>query len=462
MTGTKLQMSSSYNWVLLACSAVTAVMFLYSNCQRSASPPIAAAAVETPKLHFESFRNKYLGVYLLMVAGDWLQGPYVYSLYSKYGFSHSEIALLFVVGFGASMVMGTFVGSLADSRGRKRFCLLYAVLYVASCCTKHVDNFYALLLGRLLGGVATSLLCSTFESWLVCECNAKQYGESKLAEVFAWQTLGNSLVAIGSGVLGQVASDAFPMTLAMPGVYVGGYTVPFDLASLAMVLGGVLCALTWEENYGERQQVETFPLAALKQGLHVLWESPSVLVCGLVQSLFEGAMFSFVFEWSPALTPSGGESVPYGTIFATFMVCCMAGSLLVRPALDYLGKPQDVLPWVFLASAVGLGAVPLQVYWSRSDLALYGFLVFEMMVGMYYPLMGMLKSQIVPEQHRTTLYNLFRIPLNGIVLVVLLGKFTVSQTFSICIALLLLAAIGIRFVVVVATKQEEGQQRRDS
>ncbi|KAH9253172.1 hypothetical protein BASA81_008854 [Batrachochytrium salamandrivorans] len=450
---------SSYNLVLLACSGVTLVMFLYSNYYASA-PSIVEGEMETSKLHFESFRNKYLGVYLLMVAGDWLQGPYVYSLYSKYGFSHSEIALLFVVGFGASMVMGTFVGSLADSRGRKKFCLLYAVLYIASCCTKHVDNFYALLLGRLLGGIATSLLCSTFESWLVCECNAKQYGESKLAEVFAWQTLGNSLIAIGSGVLGQIASDAYPMIQIVSGVYMGGYTLPFDLASLAMVLGSILCIVTWEENYGERQ-VETFPLAALRQGLQVLQENPSVLVCGLVQSLFEGAMFSFVFEWSPALTnpDNQNELVPYGTIFATFMVCCMAGSLLVKPALNQMGKPQDVLPWVFFTSAIGLSAVPIQVYLARNDLAMYGFLMFEMMVGMYYPLMGMLKSQIVPEQHRTTLYNLFRIPLNAIVLVVLLGKFTVSQTFSICIGLLLLAAIGIRFVG--SMKQETGQ-RRDS
>lgn len=51
---------------------------------------------------------------LLISAGDWLQGPYVYALYEHYGMSTHEIELLFVAGFGSSMVFGTVVGSFAD------------------------------------------------------------------------------------------------------------------------------------------------------------------------------------------------------------------------------------------------------------------------------------------------------------------------------------------------------------
>ena len=35
--------------------------------------------------NFMAFRNSYLFVYSLMMAGDWLQGPYVYALYQHYG-----------------------------------------------------------------------------------------------------------------------------------------------------------------------------------------------------------------------------------------------------------------------------------------------------------------------------------------------------------------------------------------
>jgi hypothetical protein len=46
--------------------------------------------------------------------GDWLQGPYVYALYEKYGYSPAQIGQLFIAGFGSSMIVGTFVGALAD------------------------------------------------------------------------------------------------------------------------------------------------------------------------------------------------------------------------------------------------------------------------------------------------------------------------------------------------------------
>jgi len=51
---------------------------------------------------------------LYFTAGDWLQGPYVYALYQYYNMSKHDIEVLFVAGFGSSMIFGTFVGSIAD------------------------------------------------------------------------------------------------------------------------------------------------------------------------------------------------------------------------------------------------------------------------------------------------------------------------------------------------------------
>lgn len=55
-------------------------------------------------------------LFLCMAAGDWLQGPYVYYLYSTYGFGKGDIGQLFIAGFGSSMLFGTIVGSLADKQ----------------------------------------------------------------------------------------------------------------------------------------------------------------------------------------------------------------------------------------------------------------------------------------------------------------------------------------------------------
>ena len=80
--------------------------------------------------------KKYLFVYLMATLSDWLQGPYVYALYSEYGFDQHRIAELFVAGFGSSMVFGSFVGGIADLKGRRLFVILFAVVYLASCLTK--------------------------------------------------------------------------------------------------------------------------------------------------------------------------------------------------------------------------------------------------------------------------------------------------------------------------------------
>ena len=53
--------------------------------------------------------------------------------------------------------------------GRKKAALAYVLTYTLGCVTKHFNSFRVLLVGRLFCGVATSLLNSAFESWLVAE-----------------------------------------------------------------------------------------------------------------------------------------------------------------------------------------------------------------------------------------------------------------------------------------------------
>lgn len=89
-----------------------------------------------------SLLKRYLIVYLLATLSDWLQGPYVYALYDAYGYSQHAIAVLFVAGFGSSMVFGSFVGGMADWGGRRRFVILFSITYAASCLTKRTYHIY--------------------------------------------------------------------------------------------------------------------------------------------------------------------------------------------------------------------------------------------------------------------------------------------------------------------------------
>merc|ERR1719162_2375826 len=134
---------------------------------------------------FKKFQWAYLSVWCVCVAADWLQGPYVYALYSAYKFSGHEIAQLFVAGFGSSLAFGCVVGMVADRFGRKNMCLAYCVFYIISCCTKHFNDYHVLMFGRITGGIATSMLFSCFECWLVSEhCSRHKFSGGLLGYMF--------------------------------------------------------------------------------------------------------------------------------------------------------------------------------------------------------------------------------------------------------------------------------------
>ena len=76
-----------------------AVQFLGRTAASPAQVSEETAALD--KKHM-ALLKKYLVVYLLATMSDWLQGPYVYALYSDYGYTQHEIAVLFVAGFGSS------------------------------------------------------------------------------------------------------------------------------------------------------------------------------------------------------------------------------------------------------------------------------------------------------------------------------------------------------------------------
>lgn len=70
-----------------------------------------------------------------------------------------------------------------------------------------------LLLGRFLGGLSTSLLFSSFESWMVSEHKHLGYKEEWLQDTFAIASWGNGLMAISAGLVAQVAAGMYPLVL---------------------------------------------------------------------------------------------------------------------------------------------------------------------------------------------------------------------------------------------------------
>lgn len=79
-----------------------------------------------------------------------------------------------------------------------------------------------------------------------------------------------------------------------------------------------------------------------------------IALLGAIQSLFEGSMYTFVFLWTPALSPND-EEIPHGFIFATFMLASMLGSSIAARLLARSSpRVESYMQVVFSISAASL------------------------------------------------------------------------------------------------------------
>lgn len=141
---------------------------------------------------------------------DWLQGTNMYTLYASY---NVDIGLLFITGFLSSAIFGTFLGIYVDRWGRRFGCIIFCVLEIVINLLEHVPSMPLLLVGRVLGGISTSLLFSTFESWMVSEHRKRGFSEDLLANTFGIASWSNGVVAICAGFVAQVLPSSLSFVL---------------------------------------------------------------------------------------------------------------------------------------------------------------------------------------------------------------------------------------------------------
>ena len=167
------------------------------------------ASEATKPAEVRDLQIKFLSVFWLMRMADWLQGPYFYEVYASKVLGGQKVSLdmvskLFLVGFASTGVFGPWIGRFVDSYGRKAGTILFAVLYSLGALSTRSSLLPLLLLGRVAGGIGTSLLFSAPEAWLVGEHQRNKFDGKWLGETFGWAYSGDSLVAITAGQLASM------------------------------------------------------------------------------------------------------------------------------------------------------------------------------------------------------------------------------------------------------------------
>ncbi|TVY84696.1 Molybdate-anion transporter [Lachnellula suecica] len=400
---------------------------------------IENAVTPHAKAEASQFTRLYITVYCLVMGSDWLQGPFVYSLYKdQFGLPERIVGLLFVTGFLSAAISGYFVGQFADKHGRRTACLIFCCTYSISCFSTLVPSLPVLFSGRIFGGLSTSVMYSAFESWMVTEFHKRRIDQAgtSLSSMFGIMTTMNSIVAILSGVFSEWLVQTTHTKRAPFMASAGLLTVAF------WIIFGY-----WSENYGDSHSQDRTP-ASLSPQVNARQQNKRILTLGLASCFFEGSMYLFVFFWTPALKSAASHSnstnlppsLPLGMIFACFMGSTMLGSLLFNLLISkyQLLSPSRLLTMIFATASSALLA---PIIFTSETLTFWAFCVFEMCVGMYWPSVGYLKGRFVEDGVRARVYGMLRIPLNVFVVVALgimqEGEAYRNSVFLVCSGLLL-------------------------
>lgn len=372
---------------------------------------------------FDKFRRKYISVYLIIMLADWMQGTHMYTLYLSY---NVNISALFLTGFLSGAIFAPFLGSAVDKFGRKRSCIVYCLLEIVINVLEHYDDFTTLLVGRVLGGISTNLLFSAFESWMTTQHRHLGFPESWLQRTYSEASVGNGAMAIMAGIVAQLLEDQLG--------HIGPFQGAVGLTALALVL-----IMRWDENYGEISDGDHESSSLYQQftsGWKATYNDSKIWRIGLAQALSEGAMYTFVFMWVPTLLnlkPVGG--LPTGCVFSSFMIAITMGGMMfpvlqsfVKTFVTSGSKATEVTASMIYAMASMCMAIPAYCLLSTTygaktsclgyptmESILFSFVVVEFSVGLFNPVSGMLRSKYIPDDLQGSIMNIFRLPLNVVV-----------------------------------------------
>ncbi|KAH9988004.1 MFS general substrate transporter [Xylariaceae sp. FL0662B] len=375
------------------------------------------------------FRRKFLRVYLLVMGSEWLQGPYMYSLFrDEKGLSERTVAILYVTTYISAAASAVFTGYLADKFGRRAACLVFCIIHSLASISVLFNVVEVLIIGRVLGGIGLNLLWTVFESWMVTEYNARKLDQSSfpLSSMFGIMTTSNCTTAILAGVLSHC------IVLAL-----GSKSDPFIVGVILDFSAAVLMLHTWNENRGtvDTESLESRCEDGDEQNYQPQQGEPTAMlkdvriwVLSFASCCFQGTIFLLMFFWPETLQhahdkehPAEKTAVPYGVTFATFMAAMVLGAMMFNIVTRNPGSGDEALvrivgitmPTLLLTIALLLSALGFFIAaLAKAEIHQFmAFLLLECCNGIYVPSMAYHRGTIVNDSGRARVYGLMNIPL---------------------------------------------------
>ena len=177
--------------------------------------------------------------------------------------------------------------------------------------------------------------------------------------------------------------------------------------------------------------------------------------------------------WVPtllSLNPPGG--VPTGCVFSALMMAITIGGIAFQPLEKFVATKlttkakaseiSAVLAYIMASMSMAVPAICLCCANNCLDKILLSFIVVEFCVGLSSPIAGMLRSKYVPDAYQGAIMNIFRLPLNA---VVVSGTHAtdVFEHYKVYggVSGLFLVAAALQATLAMGGQQEKKQMKRD-
>lgn len=207
---------------------------------------------------------------------------------------------------------------------------------------------------------------------------------------------------------------------------------------IVSIITGFYIIITWNENNLELTKVENIGKSVeqdsltekMSMALHKIKTDLPLLSVGIIESAFKISLVLFMFMWTPLLEKAAGAKVHPGSIFVCFMLARLIGSELYDGIKKHL-KTNTYILSIFV-TITGTISFYVEYQFFYFHLVFCMLIYFDGLSGIIFPLMSSLKSQMIPEELRTTIMTFFRIPINICCILALYLSSWVS-TLSICL-----------------------------
>lgn len=355
---------------------------------------------------FKIFRNSFLGGYIAVLFVELLSVASFYHVLTNLKLSLEEITDLYIVTIVSSAAFGAVI-EIIDIGSRKSKCIMTALLFAISLFTLYDgSNYELLLLGRVVYGLASVLLHSAFESYLVHENASIGYPEDWLMHSFGVLAHSMAFVSAGTGSVGQAL------------VGMGGPSACITFSLLVCIGVALFISASWATDISGSRFALTGFVQTCGQTIQACRSNQGLLNLVLMSCSFEACITIFTFYWAPWMESAIKEeshTVPFELVFSALATSSMLGNYfygLLSPQWGHDSLLQIVLS--VSASAFFLGAV-----FNTPAFMMLIALAIQCCVGFYWPGLGVLRGRFTLPEHRTAAVLLCRALTTAIVVPVL-------------------------------------------